>query len=87
MARAMQPQPVRTPHSIAPEVGTPANALKFSVNLASDIGGELKRIAFEHRVSESSVIEIALRQLFRRVSPDRLGAFLRQNGACLRRRS
>jgi hypothetical protein len=83
----MQQQPVRTSQSIASEVGTPANALKFSVNLSSDVGSELKRIAFEHRVSESSVIEIALRQLFRRVSSDRLGAFLRQNGACLRRRS
>ena len=83
----MQPQLARNSHSIAPEVGTPANALKFSVNLASDIGSELKRIAFENRVSESSVIEIALRQLFRKVTTDRLGAFLRQNGACLRRRS
>jgi hypothetical protein len=86
MARAMQAQP-KTVRTLAPEVGTPANALKFSVNLSSEVGSELKRIAFEHRVSESSVIEVALRQLFRRVSSERLGAFLRQNGACLRRRS
>jgi hypothetical protein len=38
-------------------------------------------------VSESSVVEIALRQLFRRVSAPSLGAFLREHGACLRRRS
>jgi hypothetical protein len=87
MARTLQPQQIRTARQIGAEVGTPANALKFSVNLSSDVGSELKRIAFELRVSESSVIEIALRQLFRRVSSDRLGAFLRQNGACLRRRS
>lgn len=72
---------------LSPEVGGPANALKFSINLSAELGSELRRIAFEERVSESSVIEISLRQLFRRVSPDRLGVFLKQNGACLRRRS
>jgi hypothetical protein len=76
-----------TPKSLNAEVGSPSNALKFSVNLSSDVGSELKRVAFEQRVSESSIIEIALRQLFRRVSHERLGAFLKQNGACLRRRS
>ena len=70
-----------------PRLGSPANALKFSVNISSDVGSDLKRIAFDNRVSESSVIEIALRQLFTRVSKERLGVFLRQNGACLRRRS
>jgi hypothetical protein len=68
------------------QIGSPANAVKFSVNISSDVGLELKRIAFENRVSESSVIEIALRQLFGRVTRERLGTFLRQNGACLRRR-
>lgn len=71
----------------APRVGSPANALKFSVNISGDVGNDLKRIAFDNRVSESSVIEIALRRLFARVSKERLGTFLRQNGACLRRRS
>lgn len=84
-SHALQPGP--NGRQISAEVGNSANALKFSVNLSSDIGTELKRIAFEHRVSESSIIEIALRQLFRRVTQERLGAFLRQNGACLRRRS
>lgn len=72
---------------LRPEIGGPANALKFSINLSGDVGSELRRIAFEERVSESSIIEIALRQLFRKVSSDRLGVFLKQNGACLRRRS
>ena len=62
-------------------------AMKFSVNLPADIGSDLERIAFENRVSESSVIEVAMRHLLRRVTPDRLGVFLKQNGACLRRRS
>lgn len=75
------------PAELGPEIGGPSNALKFSINLSSDVGSELRRIAFEERVSESSVIEIALRQLLRRVSSERLGVFLKQNGACLRRRS
>jgi len=69
------------------ELGASSNAAKFSVNMSSEVGSELRRTAFKERVSESSIIEIALRQLFRRVSPERLGAFLKQNGACLRRRS
>ncbi|HEV3154476.1 MAG TPA: hypothetical protein VGZ02_11780 [Candidatus Baltobacteraceae bacterium] len=89
MARTPQKQDSRNSlrPSISAQTGTVLNALKFSVNLSADVGGELKRIAYEHRVSESSVIEIALRQIFRRVTPERLGGFLRQNGACLRRRS
>lgn len=71
---------------LAQEIGGPANALKFSINLSADVGSELRRIAFEERVSESSIIEIGLRHLLRRVTPDRIGAFLKQNGACLRRR-
>jgi hypothetical protein len=71
---------------LAARIGSPANAIKFSVNVSADVGLELKRIAFDNRVSESSVIEIALRQLFGRVTKERLGLFLRQNGACLRRR-
>lgn len=72
---------------LSPEIGGPANAFKFSINLSSEVGSELRRIAFEERVSESSVIEISLRHLFRKVSSERLGVFLKQNGACLRRRS
>lgn len=73
--------------ALSPRVGSAAKALKFSVNLSDDVGNELRRTAFENRVSESSVIEVALRQLFGRVSKERLGTFLAQNGACLRRRS
>lgn len=69
------------------EVGGTVNALKFSINLSAEVGSELRRIAFEERVSESSVIEIALRHLLRKVASERLGVFLKQNGACLRRRS
>jgi hypothetical protein len=72
---------------VSPALGTASNAMRFTVNISQEVGDQLKSIAFDNRVSESSVIEVALRQLLRRVSAPQLGAFLRQNGACLRRRS
>jgi hypothetical protein len=72
--------------ALGPELGTPAKAVKFSVNLSADVAHELKRIAQDECVSESSIIEIALRQIFVRISRDRLAPFLRKHGACLRRR-
>jgi hypothetical protein len=69
------------------QIGGPQNARRFTVNVSAEIGDQLHEIAEQHRISESSVVEIALRQLFRRVSPAALGAFLRDHGACLRRRS
>ena len=68
-------------------IGAPANAMKFSINLPTEIGSELRRIAFDHRLSESSIVDVALRHLFARISPEVLGTYLRQNGACLRRKS
>lgn len=85
MPRQTRPNALRD--ELAPEIGAAANAMRFTVNIAQDVGDQLKEIAFENRVSESSIIEVALRQLFRRVGAPQLGAFLRQNGACLRRRS
>ena len=85
------PRPMTTRRSpaprVSPESSGPFEGQKFSINLSADLGNELKQIAFQQRVSESSIIEVALRQIFHRISPDRLGAFLKQNGACLRRRS
>jgi hypothetical protein len=72
--------------NLSSRVGDPRNAIRFSVNISEEVGIELRDIAFDNRVSESSVIEVALRQLFRSVSGPALGAFLRENGACLRRR-
>ncbi|HVR45782.1 MAG TPA: hypothetical protein VMT95_03965 [Candidatus Binatia bacterium] len=72
---------------LSQQIGHPADAQRFTVNLSAGIGHELRDIAARHRVSESSVVEIALRQLFRRVSGAALGVFLRDRGACLRRRS
>ena len=62
-------------------------AQKFSINLSAAVGSQLKRTAFEQRLSESSIVEVALDHLFARISPEVLGAFLRQHGACLRRKA
>lgn len=67
-------------------MGDPDRAQRITVNLAGEVSDELRSIAVRCSVSESSIVEIALRQLFRRVGPAALGAFLRENGGCLRRR-
>lgn len=76
----------RASTGVAASIGSPGNAQRVTVNFADDIGDRLRDIALECRVSESSVVEIALRQLFRQVNPSMLAAFLRGRGACLRRR-
>jgi hypothetical protein len=76
----------RSATDLSARVGDPENAQRITVNLSGDIGDQLRSIASECRVSESSVVEIALRQLFRRVGPPALGMFLRERGGCLRRR-
>ncbi len=60
-------------------------AVKLSVNVTRDIGIRLRRIAFDERVSESSIVEIALNGLFADMSDAKLGEFLRSQGASLRR--
>ena len=59
---------------------------KLSINVPEEIGLRLKRLAFDHDVSESSIIEIALREFLTR-EPRRggWGTVLRQKGATLRR--
>lgn len=72
---------------ISAQIGVPGDAQRFTVNIAADVAEELRDLARKHRVSESSVVEISLRQLFRRVGVSAMGNFLREHGACLRRRS
>jgi hypothetical protein len=60
--------------------------VKLSVNVSAEVGGRLRRLAFDERLSESSIVEIALAQLFARIPADgALGRFLRDHGATLRR--
>jgi hypothetical protein len=70
---------------LSARIGEAANSQRITVNISGEAGNRLHEIASQCGVSESSVVEIALRQLFRRVSPPALKAFLRANGACLRR--
>ena len=76
----------RTAKRPTAQVGDPADAERITVNLAADISEELHGVADRHRVSESSIVEIALREMFRRIGPMALGTFLHENGGCLRRR-
>jgi len=61
--------------------------IKFSVNVHPVIHRAVAQAAFDEQVSRSVIIEIALRELFRRVPPDRRSRFLLENGASLRRKT
>lgn len=71
---------------LSAKLGNPHDAHRITVNLAGEVGGELRAAAKRCRVSESSIVEIALRQLFSRVNGPALSTFLTAHGACLRRR-
>jgi len=58
---------------------------KLSINVPEEIGLRLKRMAFDHDVSESSIIEIALREFLSHEPRRGWGPVLRQKGATLRR--
>lgn len=60
-------------------------AVKLSVNVSSEIGRRLRKVAFEERLSESSIVEIALEMLFARTTEATVGKYLRDHGASLRR--
>ncbi|GAC1300199.1 MAG: hypothetical protein NVSMB19_06320 [Vulcanimicrobiaceae bacterium] len=64
--------------------GTPST-VKLSVNVSHAIGGRLRKIAFDERLSESSIVEIALELLFAESSDVHIGKFLHDRGASLRR--
>lgn len=58
---------------------------KLSINVSQEIGLRLKRLAFEQDVSESSIIEIALREFLDNEPRRGWESALRQKGATLRR--
>jgi hypothetical protein len=45
----------------------------------------LRKVAFDERLSESSIVEIALEMLFARTTEATVGKYLRDHGASLRR--
>ena len=76
-----KPSPSAPPNGLS----NGATAVKLSVNVSSDVGMRLRKIAFDERLSESSIVEIALEALFGKSSDGQIGKFLRDNGASLRR--
>ncbi|MBC5808462.1 MAG: hypothetical protein ACR2KS_02735 [Candidatus Eremiobacter antarcticus] len=59
---------------------------KLSLNVSPETGRRLRRLAFEQRLSESSIVETALRLFFARGDDEELGSVLRELGASLRRK-
>ncbi len=68
--------------SVAP---TTDKAVKLSVNVSSDVGQRLRSVAYEERLSESSIVQIALMLMFNETTDATVGEFLREHGASLRR--
>jgi hypothetical protein len=62
-------------------------SMKLSINVANEIGDRLRRTAFDRRVSESSIVEVALSALFDGRDEEALAEVLREGGASLRRKS
>jgi hypothetical protein len=62
------------------------NAMKLSINVSREIGNRLRRLAFDRRVSESSIVEVALQALYADRDDHALAHVLREGGATLRRK-
>ncbi len=67
-------------------VALSASVEKVSHTLAPDIVRRLRVLAATERLSESSVIEAALRRLFAEGNDAAVAALLRKSGATLRRK-
>jgi hypothetical protein len=64
---------------------TTTKSAKLSVNVSGTIGNRLRQVAFQERLSESSIVQIALQLMFDATTNEEVGDFLRENGASLRR--
>ncbi len=64
-----------------------SDIIKLSANVSSTVAQRLRRVAFEGRISESSIIELALEKLFTEHNSDEmLVNVLQKGGATLRRK-
>jgi len=63
-----------------------ASTMKLSINVAEDLGARLRRLAFDLRVSESSIVEVALGLLYESGEDNDIAEILRSRGASLRRK-
>jgi hypothetical protein len=59
---------------------------KLSANVDADLYERLRELAHLHRVSESSIVDLALRRFFSLGDDDVLGDILHESGATLRRK-
>jgi hypothetical protein len=59
---------------------------KLSLNVSHEISERLRSLAYSHRLSESSIVEVALTMFFARGDDALLGAILKELGASLRRK-
>jgi hypothetical protein len=62
------------------------STMKLSINVAEDLGARLRRLAFDLRVSESSIVEVALGILYETGEDTEIAEILRSRGASLRRK-
>jgi len=60
---------------------------KLSVNVNHEVSERLRNLAYLHRLSESSIVEIALAMFFARGDDELLGVMLKQLGATRRSKS
>jgi predicted transcriptional regulator len=67
-------------------VTPPSGTMKLSINVSHEIGNRLRRLAFDRRVSESSIVEVALAALYADRDDADLAQVLREGGASLRRK-
>lgn len=59
---------------------------KLSANVDAELYERLRELAHVQRVSESSIVDVALRRFFALGDDDVLGAILHESGATLRRK-
>src|ERR1700731_3833270 len=71
-------------HQSGPDAATERS--KLSVNVGHNISERLRSLAYTHRLSESSIVEVALTMFFARGDDALLGVLLKELGATLRRR-
>jgi len=63
----------------------PGSLAKLSLSVSSGVGKQLRYGAVDHDVSESAIVEVALRELFSQ-GEEAVGAALRKHGASKRRK-
>lgn len=72
---------------MTPRTKAQSEITKLSANVSSSVAQRLRRVAFEGRISESSIIELALSKLFTEHHDDEmLVEVLQKGGATLRRK-